>query len=503
MAFSGVFAATVPAHAGPEVEIPHEVFHPDGTIHRITTPPPNPPRVRALAPAPSRLRQVEVNGPSENRIDLVILGDGFTAAEQGDFATEVDKAVTAITGREPYTSYRKLFNIWRIEIDSPESGVSGDPTPDVKKNTPLGSAFYCGGGGVERALCVDTTAVWQYAQALLPQADQLLVLANSHKYGGVGYEKIGTFSRNPQATEVVLHELGHSQGRLADEYDYDGPETWPGGEPVEANVTADQTAAKWSLWKGEQTPDGGLIGAVEGGKYSRKNIWRPSDNSLMRSLGQQFSLVNREKLVQSFYDQTKPVDSASTPSGQTHNPAAALELKTLDVPLTVAWTADGQPVAAWAGKKTLTPADLGGVGRDTYALKATVTDPTAFVRNPIYKPYLTQTLSWTVARNNGNGATAVFAKTGDWGTGFEGAVTVKAGLTTLPSWKVEFDVPAGVVINSAWDADMTRNGDHYTFTSKSWAGPLNPGATAKFGLTGAPGNFAGPLNCKLNGNPCS
>ncbi|MFI6319850.1 M64 family metallopeptidase [Nonomuraea sp. NPDC050556] len=500
---TAVLTATVPAIAEPKIETPHEVFNPDGTIQRLTVKPETQPKVRSLAAAPSRLKPVEINGPSENRIDLVILGDGFTADQQTDFATETDRAVAAITEREPYKTYRKLFNIWRIEIDSPESGVSGDPTADVKKNTPLGAAFFCGGGGTERALCVDTTAVWQYATALLPQADQLLVMANSTKYGGVGYDRIGTFSRNVSATETVLHELGHSQGRLADEYDYDGPEVYVGDEPVEANVTINAAGAKWQPWLGEPTPDGGVIGAFEGGKYSRKGIYRPSDNSLMRSLGQQFSLVNREKMVQSFYSATRPVDSVSTPAGQTHNPAQPLVVKTTDQALTVEWTADGQPVAAWNGKRTLTPADLAGVGKDTFALKLTVTDPTSFVRNTAYKQDLTQTLAWTVAKNNGNGATATFAKTGDWGSGWEGGVTVKAGLVVLPAWKVEFDVPAGFAITSAWDADMVRSGDHYTFTSKSWAGPLNPGATARFGLVGSPGNFPGPLNCTLNGNPCN
>ncbi|NRQ40943.1 chitinase, partial [Nonomuraea sp. NN258] len=103
--------------------------------------------------------------------------------------------------------------------------------------------------------------------------------------------------------------------------------------------------------------------------------------------------------------------------------------------------------------------------------------------------------------------TASFAVTSDWGGGFEGKVTVKAGSAALSSWKVEFDVPSGTTINSAWDADMAKNGTHYTFTNKSWNGSLAAGAAVSFGLTGAPGG-AKVLNCTINGanaasNACS
>ncbi|SNX64064.1 chitinase (glycosyl hydrolase family 18) [Streptomyces sp. TLI_55] len=98
-------------------------------------------------------------------------------------------------------------------------------------------------------------------------------------------------------------------------------------------------------------------------------------------------------------------------------------------------------------------------------------------------------------------ATATFAKTQDWGTGFEGKWTVKnTGDTTLSSWTVEWDYPSGTSVTSAWDADVTSSGTHWTAKNKSWNGTLAPGASVSFGFNGAgPGS---PANCKLNGGSC-
>ncbi|WP_326825325.1 glycosyl hydrolase family 18 protein [Streptosporangium sp. NBC_01756] len=100
-------------------------------------------------------------------------------------------------------------------------------------------------------------------------------------------------------------------------------------------------------------------------------------------------------------------------------------------------------------------------------------------------------------------ATASYATVTDWGSGFEGKVTVKAGTSALTSWKVEFDLPAGISIPSAWDADLTRSGSHYTFVNKSWNGAVAAGASVSFGFNGAPGGLTGVLNCTLNGAACT
>jgi chitinase len=98
-------------------------------------------------------------------------------------------------------------------------------------------------------------------------------------------------------------------------------------------------------------------------------------------------------------------------------------------------------------------------------------------------------------------ATATYAKSSDWGTGFEGKWTVKnTGTTTINSWTVEWDFPSGTRVTSAWDATVTSSGDHWTAKNVGWNGTLAPGASVSFGFNGSgPGS---PSNCKLNGASC-
>jgi hypothetical protein len=102
-------------------------------------------------------------------------------------------------------------------------------------------------------------------------------------------------------------------------------------------------------------------------------------------------------------------------------------------------------------------------------------------------------------------ATATFAKTQDWGGGFEGKMTLVNGTTSaINGWTVEFDLPAPFTIGSSWDSVRTSTGQHHKFTNPSWASTLAAGATTTFGFNGSPGNFSGSvLNCTFNGNPCS
>lgn len=98
-------------------------------------------------------------------------------------------------------------------------------------------------------------------------------------------------------------------------------------------------------------------------------------------------------------------------------------------------------------------------------------------------------------------ATASYTKASDWGTGFEGKWTVKnTGTTTLSTWTVEWDFPAGTSVTSAWDADVTSSGNHWTAKNKSWGGNLAPGASVSFGFNGT--GTGSPSGCKLNGGSC-
>lgn len=98
-------------------------------------------------------------------------------------------------------------------------------------------------------------------------------------------------------------------------------------------------------------------------------------------------------------------------------------------------------------------------------------------------------------------ATATYTKVSDWGSGFEGKWVLKnTGTTTLSSWTVEWDYPAGTSVTSAWDATVTSSGTHWTAKNVGWNGTLAPGASASFGFNGA--GSGAPSGCKINGASC-
>ncbi|MFF5298200.1 glycosyl hydrolase family 18 protein [Streptomyces sp. NPDC013161] len=98
-------------------------------------------------------------------------------------------------------------------------------------------------------------------------------------------------------------------------------------------------------------------------------------------------------------------------------------------------------------------------------------------------------------------ATATFTKSSDWGTGFGGQWTVKnTGTSAISSWTVEWDFPSGTSVTSAWDADVTSSGNHWTAKNKSYNGTIAAGASVSFGFNGA--GSGSPSNCLLNGGSC-
>ncbi|MFE5080779.1 glycosyl hydrolase family 18 protein [Streptomyces mirabilis] len=98
-------------------------------------------------------------------------------------------------------------------------------------------------------------------------------------------------------------------------------------------------------------------------------------------------------------------------------------------------------------------------------------------------------------------ASATYTKTQDWGTGFEGKWTVtNTGTTSISSWTIAWDFPSGTSVTSAWDADVTSSGTHWTAKNKSYNGTLAAGASVSFGFNGA--GTGSPSNCTLNGGSC-
>ena len=176
----------------------------------------------AYDPADANVVPVHISGDPENRWNLVILGDGYTAEEMGDFDEAVERHMNVMWSIEPYRSYKNYINVYAVQIPSVDSGTSCEDGPDgARLDTALNMQFWsgCRATGVERLLVMDNTKAKQYAQRV-PEYDQILALANSSLYGGAGGSYATASADNAMSALISPHELGHSFGRLQDEYDY-------------------------------------------------------------------------------------------------------------------------------------------------------------------------------------------------------------------------------------------------------------------------------------------
>nr|BFE64824.1 glycosyl hydrolase family 18 protein [Dactylosporangium thailandense] len=108
----------------------------------------------------------------------------------------------------------------------------------------------------------------------------------------------------------------------------------------------------------------------------------------------------------------------------------------------------------------------------------------------------------TTTANAAGNLSATFTVDQDWGSGWGATYKITNGTSsTINGWTLEFDLPAGGQITSFWDADVTRTGQHYVATNKSWASTLAAGATFSWGMNGS--GAKPPTNCKINGVACS
>ncbi|WP_035304787.1 M64 family metallopeptidase [Actinokineospora inagensis] len=290
LAVTAVVAAAVQpvGVAAAQPTVVREVFSPDGTISRVRMP--ARPVAVALAPVSASVVTIQQTGPSSSKFDLVFVGDGYTSSQMAVYHRHVLDKWAELTQVEPYKSMKNSFNVWQVNVVSAQSGVDNDPSQGMSRNTALDMYFWC--DGLERLLCVDEAKAQRYA-ALAPGVDQVLAVGNSTKYGGAGGTVATASGGNAQAGQIVAHELGHSIGGLADEYDVPN-DLYTGGEPVEPNVSTLPGRVKWYSHLGEATPDGGVIGVYEGAYYCRRGVYRASENSLMRTLGRGFDVGGLE-----------------------------------------------------------------------------------------------------------------------------------------------------------------------------------------------------------------
>lgn len=280
------------------------------------------------------------NGSPETAVDLVILGDGYAKADLKKFRADARHFTEVLFSTSPFEEAKKSFNVWVVDVESPESGID-IPDKNVWKNTVLGTMYNTFGSA--RYILTEHNKTLRDVAGVVPY-DAIAILCNDSRYGGGGIynQYITCFAQTDkpglewQMDYVFVHELGHSFAGLGDEY-YSSDVSYvdfyeKGVEPWEPNVTAlnDPANLKWKklvppgtpvptpwqkttfdslevergkldrlasdyyekrepLYRAAQNilkndPSGGKAGAFEGAGYASRGLYRPAIDCRMFSL---------------------------------------------------------------------------------------------------------------------------------------------------------------------------------------------------------------------------
>jgi hypothetical protein len=244
---------------------------------------------------------LDKNGPSIEKVDILILGDGYRKEDMEKFRKAARDFNEVLFSTAPFKQRKNDFNVWTIEVASQDSGID-KPDKNIWKNTALGT-MYNTFGSARYVLTEENRALRDIAGTA--PYDFLLILVNDNRYGGGGIYNLYTTcyaitdapGKEWQMDYVYVHEFGHSFGGLGDEY-YSSQVSYndfyqKGVEPWEPNLTAlsDKKNIKWKSFMKDGTP-----------------LPTPWDKSSYDSLGRERSKLDR--LAPDYYAKREPLYQA-------------------------------------------------------------------------------------------------------------------------------------------------------------------------------------------------
>ena len=239
------------------------------------------------------------------RYNLVIVAEGYAAADQAKFGTDITLFTDFLFSRPPFNNqtYRNRLNIYRLNVTSTDSGADDDDPSETCDNLPERASYFGARhcfDNIKRMIVVNDNLVMQEVNNELAEWHKILVFVNSHRAGGSGGSIAVVSTFNEELWEdTAVHELGHTMFGLGDEYG----EMQTAGNPSETgypNITLqgkNQTNPKWgSLIQvstavptfspcshpGLLMPAGNPIGTFEGGNRYHCGFYRSQFNCLMR-----------------------------------------------------------------------------------------------------------------------------------------------------------------------------------------------------------------------------
>ena len=305
---------------------------------------------------------IHESGNPASKVDLLLLGDGYTAEEHDKFIATAKELANVLFATSPFRERKDDFNIWALAPPAAASGVSR-PSTGIFRDSPIGST-YDSFRSERYILTFDNKAMRRVASSA--PYDFIEILTNTEVYGGGGiYGLFSTAAANSEwAPYLFVHEFGHHFAGLADEYytssvAYELPEVIT--EPYEPNVTAllDPDNIKWkhlvtpntplpTSWpkaqfeehsikyqkvrqqmRAENVPEeemnklfrdnqvfveslfetsgrNGVVGAFEGGNYMAEGIYRSQQNCIMFTRTTDFCAACSEAIEKVIDEYTLP-----------------------------------------------------------------------------------------------------------------------------------------------------------------------------------------------------
>ena len=106
---------------------------------------------RGRPPSPGKIVELQKMGDPATKVDLLVLGDGYTPAERKKFEKDARRFMEMLFATSPFREHRKDFNVWGLCPAAEESGVSR-PSTGIYRRSPVGASYDTFGIG---ALCAD------------------------------------------------------------------------------------------------------------------------------------------------------------------------------------------------------------------------------------------------------------------------------------------------------------------------------------------------------------
>jgi hypothetical protein len=203
---------------------------------------------RSRPPSPGPLVTLQKMGDSATKVDLLVLGDGYTAKERGKFEKDARRFMEMLFAASPFKEHRQDFNVWGLCPAAEESGVSR-PSSGIYRRSPLGASYDTFDS--ERYVLTTGNRTMRDVASYAPyEFVEILVNANTYGGGGIFNQYATVAIDNAWSTYVGVHEFGHHFAGLADEYytsDVSYLSDQKRTEPWEPNATAllDPANLKW------------------------------------------------------------------------------------------------------------------------------------------------------------------------------------------------------------------------------------------------------------------